>query len=150
MAGKYFGRNSVSLLTQKSQIESTYSNVKSCNINHDKLICYMDITPSDNSDLYKVKIEYKVSESPKVWVLSPPLVGYKNKPIKHLYESTTPHQMLCIFYPGYNEWNKGMLLAYSFIPWISSWLNTYEYWLITGIWHYDESPHQRKKVGKYK
>ena len=29
----------------------------------------------------------------------------------------------------------------TFVPWISAWLNTYEYWLITGKWHYAESPH---------
>ena len=33
-----------------------------------------------------------------------------------------------------------MDIALSFVPWIVTWLNTYEYWLITGEWSYDESP----------
>lgn len=52
---------------------------------------------------------------------------------------------MCAYHRDKN-WNQQMFIAESFIPWVCTWLNTYEYWLITGEWHYDEAfPGKNKK-----
>lgn len=49
------------------------------------------------------------------------------------------HYRLCVYDPKRKEWNQQMFIAESFVPWVCTWLNTYEYWVITGVWHYDEA-----------
>ena len=56
------------------------------------------------------------------------------------------HPKLCVFHPS--EWNSSMYLAESFIPWIVTWLNTYEYWQLTGEWFFDEYKTDQKKSSK--
>lgn len=47
---------------------------------------------------------------------------------------------LCVYdsRKGYNELPKNKPFARTLIPWILSWLNAYEFWLITGKWHHAE------------
>ena len=57
----------------------------------------------------------------------------------HIYgKDERGHYQLCVHYHRDKNWNQQMFIAESFIPWVCTWLNTYEYWLITGEWHYDE------------
>lgn len=49
------------------------------------------------------------------------------------------------------EWNSGMLIANTIIPWASGWLFFYEFWLATGQWFGGGIPHspcaERPNVG---
>ena len=55
--------------------------------------------------------------------------------LNNVFLQVTTHKL---YYPKYKEWNKQMYIANSFVPWVCTWLSTYEYWLVTGNWHYDE------------
>lgn len=92
------------------------------------------IIPSPLGDSYDVKLVYKITESPKVYVINPkPLalaVGVKRLP--HCYDQIKQH--LCLYYPDGKEWNKTMLLVTTVIPWTYEWLYHYEIWLGTGEW----------------
>lgn len=144
----------IPLPLQVYALKSKYKNlIEQCEVKNGVLSCIMRITPSENSDIYRVLIKYKISLKsceyyPQVWLLDPLVRTKEGKLPKHIYISRTDssgHICLCLFYPRYNEWNRNMLIADTFVPWISAWLNTYEYWLITGEWHYAESPHDRSK-----
>ena len=147
---KYPKVQPISLPVQCTNLISTYKNlVDECCVKNGVLVCIMRITPSPNSETYRVKIVYKLSLrngefSPRVWLISPQMQKREGKYPKHIYATRADangNQCLCLYYPGYNEWNRNMLISNTIVPWIAAWLNTYEYWLITGEWHYDESPH---------
>jgi hypothetical protein len=147
---KFNKQQPISLAIQCYALNKTYSKlIDYCDVRCGNLLCVMRIKPSENSETYKVLIRYKISSHrgeyyPKVWLLEPAMKKREGKYPKHIYLSQADalgHQCLCLFYPRYKEWSRNMLISDTFVPWISAWLNTYEYWLITGKWHYAESPH---------
>jgi hypothetical protein len=80
---------------------------------------------------YRVRIEYRQGDSPKVHVLSPELrLAPGATKLPHIY----PGDRLCLFFPGKGEWDEEMSLAHAVIPWISEWLFFYEIWFATGQW----------------
>ncbi len=107
----------------------------------------MTLQPAPDCEVYRILIQYKISDyAPKVWLISPELQRVEGKRPHHIYDfDNSGHPRLCVYYPRFNEWNQAMLISDAFIPWIITWLNTYEYWLITGQWLYDESPSLIKK-----
>lgn len=133
---------SIPLVQQELKIRNLYGDlIESIHIVKSELICIMNLQPSEHSDMYKVKIAYKISDvSPKVWLLSPELQKVDGKAPHHVYgKDKNGHHQLCVYHPRRKEWNQQMFIAESFIPWVCTWLNTYEYWVITGEWHYDEA-----------
>jgi len=142
MANRYFkGRPPVSLAVQQGSLKKKYDNIEACSIEKDRLVCIMNITPSNESWTYRVQICYKLHKRPEAFLLSPQLQEYDGNSPPHLYSDSSKNPSLCVYYPKYNEWESTMLLSDTFIPWISTWLHTYEYWLITGKWHYPDIPH---------
>ncbi|MBN2595420.1 MAG: hypothetical protein JXR82_01380 [Marinifilaceae bacterium] len=93
------------------------------------------VTPSPLSSTYTLKLHYKYDDGAKVYVVDPnPLVLAKGKKVlPHVY--STPEQRLCLYYPGYNEWNSSMYYVRTLIPWACEWLVHYECWVATGDWH---------------
>ena len=147
---KFNKQQPISLAVQSLALNKKYKSlIDCCFVKNGSLSCIMRIKPSENSETYRVLIKYKLSLHrgeyyPQVWLLDPAMKKREGKYPKHIYASRADalgHQCLCLFYPDYNEWNRNMLISDTFVPWISAWLNTYEYWLITGKWHYAESPH---------
>lgn len=131
----------VQLVTQYARIKSTYTNIKSAQMNkHSRSFeIVMDITPSENSNTYEVKISYEIGKKPQAILLSPALKEYDGKMPHHIYGfDKNGHAILCVYCPYKGEWTSSMPIAESFIPWVSTWLNTYEYWMITGEWNYNE------------
>ena len=129
----------LSFVNQYLEIKKTYRNIESDTIHRNRFEIVMNIMPSDNSSTYKVKLICKQGRSPIVILLSPLLEQKDGKYPHHIYKLYKSGQAkLCVYYPGNNEWDNSMSIATTFIPWISTWLNAYEYWLITGEWHYDE------------
>ena len=84
------------------------------------------LQPSITSPQYLVEIRYKLQGTPKVWVLSPPLVPG----VEHLYKDKN----LCLYWPEEWRWRPDQLIAKTIIPWTASWLGFYELWLDTGKW----------------
>ena len=145
MANRHLKTKSITLASQKIRITQTYGNVEKCIIKNSMLTCILNICPSTESDSYKIKVSYTAKKNPIAILLSPKLQLHDGNRPPHLYgNDKSGHPILCIYYPRFNEWNSTMFLADSFVPWISTWLNAYEYWLITGKWHYLESPHRLK------
>ena len=105
----------------------------------------MEVRPSEESVPYSIKITYKYSDGfPMVWLLSPMIQKMSGKYPHHIYGwDKDGHPRLCVYYPSYREWTSSCNIATTFIPWVITWLNAYEYWLITGEWHYDESPRRQ-------
>lgn len=89
-----------------------------------------DIQPSPLSEVYTVKIKYKLRKCPRVTVVTPELVARNGERIPHLF----PGKELCLFRYKYYEWNFRMYVAETILPWSSLWLLHYEVWLATGIW----------------
>lgn len=143
MGSKYFRAPKMSpiqeIIWQLSSIRKTYSNIESYTKTNNSFSCIMNITPSENSDTYKVEISYQSGYYPKAKLLSHKLEERNGKLPHHTYGCDKEGcARLCVFHQKSGEWNSKMLISQSFIPWVSTWLNAYEFWLITGEWHYDE------------
>ena len=145
----YFQNKAIPLIQQGLKLRKLYGNlIDSISISKSELVCIMNLQPSEHSDTYTVKIIYKISDiSPKVWLIAPELQKVEGKRPHHIYEVDEQGRCrLCVCDPKLKEWNQQMFIADSFVPWICTWLNTYEYWAITGEWHYDETIRSEGKV----
>ena len=151
---RYLKNKAIPLIQQGIRLRNLYEGlIDSISISKSELVCIMHLQPSEHSDTYTVKIIYKISDfSPKVWLISHSLKTVGGKRPHHIYEvDEEGHCRLCVYDPKLKEWNQQMFIAESFVPWICTWLNTYEYWVITEEWHYDEairSKGKSKKAGR--
>lgn len=125
----------IPIAIQALNIKRLFSETKVTTIHDQQLTWVHDITPSPLGNVYKVKVFYNLTKSPKIYVVSPkPLQLAKGKnTLPHCYDQQ--QQQLCLFYPSGEEWNKSMLISTTIIPWAFEWLYHYEIWLGTGIWH---------------
>lgn len=135
--------NRINLPLQLLYLRTIYADcIKSIENKNGKLVCIMTLRPSQESCVYKIKIECKQLGRPKVWLLSPPLKRVNGELPHHLYdkENKDKYPRLCMYdsRKGHDEFIDNKPWAYTLIPWVLSWLNTYEYWLITGKWHHAE------------
>ena len=151
MANRYFRPHRMSsikkVIRQWASVRKTYNNIESHSVTSDRFSCIMNITPSENSDTYKVEISYKADHFPRAKLLSHKLEERDGEFPHHIYGfDKNGCARLCVFYPGNKEWNSNMLISESFIPWVSTWLNAYEFWLITGEWHYAEITDRKKPI----
>ena len=107
-----------------------------------ELILRIELSPSENSIKYQIEIKFKNNGFPTAYMINPAIEKVDGKPPKHLYkQDKTGRRPLCVFDPKTDEWNGTMLIAETFIPWVLTWLNAYEFWQITGVWEYNESKH---------
>ena len=106
--------------------------VKSHDLRH--LRWEMEIVPSPNSSAYRIRIDYTIGASPKVFVINPAVLKKAEGAtvLPHVFD-TEKHQ-LCLFYSKIGEWDASMLLSRSIVPWASEWLFFYVLWVITGEW----------------
>ena len=116
------------------------------NIANNQLNCVMRLQPSPESIVYNVRIWLKTGKLPQSRIIDPKeIVRYNGEKPHHLYNrSKDGEERLCVFYPKWHEWNNGMLLAETYVPWVITWLNAYEYWQITGKWVYTEYIDRKK------
>lgn len=116
--------------------------VKSHDLRH--LRWEMEIVPSPNSSAYRIRIDYTIGASPKVFVINPAVLKKAEGAtvLPHVFD--TEKQQLCLFYSKIGEWDASMLLSRSIVPWASEWLYFYELWVITGEWLGEGIGHSRK------
>lgn len=92
------------------------------------------LTPSPLSASYEVSLLYTREAQPNVYVVNQTLELFPGKTkLPHVYD--TKKQWLCLYYRKGREWNSGMLIADTVIPWTCEWLLHYECWAATGTWH---------------
>lgn len=99
-----------------------------CSISGNTLTWIGELSPTYLTKVYKVKIEYKAFERPRVKILT---LGLRIPVIKtdiHMFKDSS----LCLYHN--KEWNYNKELAKSIIPWICEWLYFYEVWLVTHKW----------------
>lgn len=94
----------------------------------------MDIRPSPNSRVYRIRIRYTLNEKPKINVIDPPVLQKAKGQdlLPHVY--STKEQLICLYFPPFEEWTPAKFIAKTIVPWASEWLLYYELWLITGEW----------------
>lgn len=89
------------------------------------------IQPTPLSDVYKVRFQYKITDKPRAFVISPELRYAKGAVrIEHTYSK----QEICLYLPKSGEWENDKYIAQTIIPWTYLWLYYYEIWLVTGEW----------------
>lgn len=129
-------KKQVSLMLQLLKLKTVYpSLIINSFVRRNTLYCEMFLKPSRESRRYHVRIVLHANYTPNVWMLEPTLERVNGKLPHHIYGfDDNGHPKLCVYHPS--EWNGRMYLADSLVPWISTWLNAYEYWLLTGEWFY--------------
>lgn len=102
-----------------------------------RLIARGTVTPTPLTRTYRVRIEYHLGESPKVYVEEPRLVRRPcepGQPVPHTYYSSiVGRERPCVYYP-WVDWTDTKPLAKTIIPWLMCWLADYEVWHATGVW----------------
>ena len=98
----------------------------------DELRWTAEFTPTKLSCTYTVQFTYKVGD-PIVWVqaVDPVLDPGAGSQLPHVYEDST-QCWLCLHLEG--QWDPGMPIATTVVPWAAEWLYHYEIWLATGEW----------------
>ena len=76
---------------------------------------------------------------PQVTVVAPLLRQRSESPaelIPHHYPNPDHPELpiLCLYDPAATEWQPGLSVARTIIPWTIDWLASYEGWLATGEW----------------
>jgi hypothetical protein len=95
-----------------------------------------ELVPSPLSNIYKIRLDYDLGKRPQVTVIDPKLGLSNGQKPPHLFKEGT----LCL-YRYSNEWNPGLLLADTILPWTALWLMHYETWLATGKWSGTKQEH---------
>ena len=104
----------------------------------------MDIVPSPNSSTYRIRVDYTIGASPKVFVIIPAVLRKAEGAtvLPHVFDPEK--QQLCLYYSRFGEWDASMFLSRTIVPWASEWLYFYELWVITGEWLGEGIGHSRK------
>lgn len=126
-----FGRRKVlSARDQLARMRGVYPHFH-CRIRDGALVAEGEIRPTARSISYRVRIEYRAPEAPKIYVISPGLKPREEGGrIPHVYPGNRP----CLYLPNTDEWSPDLSLAHTIVPWISEWLYFYETWHAIGVW----------------
>jgi len=124
---------SLNMAMQAGKIKSLFPG-SSLTYNQNSLTWKCWLQPSPLSAKYEIKLSYVTGDHPNVYVVSPKLTPYQGATkLKHVYDTTK--QWLCLYYRKGREWNSGLLIASTVIPWTCEWLLHHECWVATGTWH---------------
>ncbi len=85
--------------------------------------------PSPISRSYLVEMKYRLGTTPRVRVVSR-LRTRIGESLPHVWNHS--YRVLCLH--ERDDWNPGMLIANTTVPWAAEWLFFYELWLVTGDW----------------
>lgn len=125
---RYVRQRPLTLAQQGYSLRTTFPDFR-VETRRDELRCVGKLRPTLTSDSYVVELVYRISERPKVRVISPPLrlaPGCTRLP--HVF----PENELCLYLKP--EWRPDLHISRYVVPWISEWLSFYEDWLATGQW----------------
>lgn len=120
----------ISLIAQQFALKRAFPE-SNATVRRNRLYWSGVLQPTGLSDTYSVKLTYSLEMSPKTFVTSPEICDREFQIVPHRYSDGS----LCLFLPKNGEWNQGMYVAETIIPWACEWLFHYELWLVTGEWH---------------
>jgi hypothetical protein len=114
-----------------------------CRAGGSLLACQGSLKPFDISEVYSVRIEYRMSLNPSTWVDGLPAPDQEplERKIPHRYRDGS----VCLFSGA--EWTADKAIAQTIVPWLLEWLAFYEGWLATEEWqgggtHPETSPRE--------
>ena len=89
---------------------------------------------------YKLRIDYREMNSPKVYIISPEIDITNSLEIHTFglkYHGSYGRELplLCLTYHDNDKWDSSISLIKSYIPWAIEWTEFYELWLLTGKWY---------------
>lgn len=134
-AKKYFNKPFLRLIDQKNDLKMMYSESDST-IKNGLLTWIGKVKTGPFSKEYTIKVEYKIGQSPAVWLVNELLDvdTYKNIPHNYGVDFNKGKIRLCLYTPGRKEWTSNSSIAKTIVPWAIEWLYFYEIWQITGNW----------------
>lgn len=92
------------------------------------------LKPTPLSRVYHVLVNYKMKERPVVTLIGDNIQGLDRQDFPHhFYKDCTQKRVDLCLHLAY-EFNSGMLISDTIIPWAVEWLYFYEIWLATGTW----------------
>jgi len=92
----------------------------------------VEVRPTPLSRSYVVRIEYKLGDSPDVFVEDPDIqLLAQDREIPHVYRNPL---RLCLYRPGLGQWQASDRIDQTIVPWIFIWLYYFEDWLAFGDW----------------
>jgi hypothetical protein len=139
---KFFRREVVPLGQQVIRMQKEWPNFRPA-VKSGVVSWVGQLTPTDMSDTYTVRITYHTPRRPVVEVIAPVLRALPGKPIPHRF----PDGDLCLHLN--EEWTANLSIAHTIIAWAALWLFFYEAWLVTGEWEGGgHEPKPRKKRNK--
>ena len=129
---KYFRQKKLTLLQQDQRMRTLHPQLKLVRLTFRGVVWQGNITPSPLSETYQVRVSYGLNGVPRIFVISPKLIGRADNPkIPHLYRDGG----LCLYLPRLGEWNSYKFIADTIVPWTSLWLVYYEAWHAMGEWY---------------
>lgn len=98
------------------------------------LIWHAQIKPTALSRTYNIKLVYKKSFRPKIYLCGDYIRGIEKHDFPHHYKikKNGKEVELCLCLPC--EFDNSKIIADTLIPWAQEWLYYYEIWLITDKW----------------
>jgi len=125
---RYSGRlSAVSIPQQDLQMRRRFPQFK--NVGSPRSAIWIGgLQPLEVSPIYAVRIQYRVGDIPRVWVIAPAL--HERAP--HRY--TKEDGRLCLYWPREAPWRPDSVVAETIVPWTALWLFYYELWLDTEQW----------------
>jgi hypothetical protein len=130
MGSKFFTQKALSLGQQAFKLKALHPQFRS-GLSRSSITWIGNITPSELSRTYLLRVEYRLQVEPRVSVIEPLL---KRRSDSSRIPHTYPGDYLCLYRPKYREWNPNLFVAETIIPWASVWLYFYEVWHATGEW----------------
>ena len=130
-------RPAIPLYVQAAGLRSAFPNGRAV-VAGSKLKWDGSLQPTALSPTYDVRLEYTPGTLPRSFLVRPngrELADsvIADRALPHIY-GEKPLVEMCIFHPKKREWNSGMQMALTIVPWMSMWLSFFEDWLITDIW----------------
>lgn len=94
------------------------------------------IQPKKSMASYKVSIEFRWGDMPRVRVHEP----FLDAKAPHTYKSL---DCLCLYKPSNFKWTATKPISNYIVPWAACWLYFYEVWKDRGVWVGPEANHER-------
>lgn len=134
MASPAYNYNQIQIVKMKS----CYPHFKSYTDQH-RLFFTGVVQPSSTMPQYKIRIEYRKDQMPKVKVMDPALLP--NRP--HYYKK---QDCLCLYKPEDFYWSASLPISEYIVSWATCWLYFYEVWKETGTWYGPEASHEKNNL----
>lgn len=153
MGSEYrFRSGQIPLFTQAIKLKQAFPQ-SSIRLHCQVLVWEGRIQPSILSDVYQLRISYRLGKRPIVTVYGENLQQVDDPELPHHFHVDPERKQIqmCLHLPG--EFNDRMLLVKTILPWASEWLLHYEVWLATGEWygggvHPDVRPSRKERYEK--